>query len=220
MGIRIAIDGPASSGKSTIAKLLAKKMGYIYLDTGAMYRCMTLALLNEQFDLNDELSVTAFVKKQRVDFVQLKDEQRVLLNDVDVTQQIRENHVTENVSLVSSYKGVREELVAQQRTYIKQGGIIMDGRDIGTVVMPDAELKIFMLASAAERARRRYQENIEKGITISLEDLTKQIEERDLLDSTRIESPLKKADDAVEIDTTELTISQVVDKIYALVPSV
>lgn len=220
MGIRIAIDGPASSGKSTIAKLLAKKMGYIYLDTGAMYRCMTLALLNEQFDLNDELSVTTFVKKQRIDFVQLKDEQRVLLNDVDVTQQIRENHVTENVSLVSSYKGVREELVAQQRTYIKQGGIIMDGRDIGTVVMPDAELKIFMLASAAERARRRYQENIEKGITISLEDLTKQIEERDLLDSTRIESPLKKADDAVEIDTTELTISQVVDKIYALVPSV
>lgn len=220
MGIRIAIDGPASSGKSTIAKLLAKKMGYIYLDTGAMYRCMTLALLNEQFDLNDELSVTAFVKKQRIDFVQLNDEQRVLLNDVDVTQQIRENHVTENVSLVSSYKGVREELVAQQRTYIKQGGIIMDGRDIGTVVMPDAELKIFMLASAAERARRRYQENIEKGITISLEDLTKQIEARDLLDSTRIESPLKKADDAVEIDTTELTISQVVDKIYALVPSV
>lgn len=219
MNIRIAIDGPASSGKSTIAKLLAKKLGYIYLDTGAMYRCMTLALLNEQFDLDDEAGVTAFVKKQRIRFVQLQDEQRVLLNEVDVTKDIRENRVNEHVSLVSSYKGVREELVAQQRTYIKLGGIIMDGRDIGTVVMPDAELKIFMLASATERARRRYQENVEKGITLSLEELTKQIEERDLLDSTREESPLKKADDAIEIDTTELSISQVVDTIYALVQS-
>lgn len=220
MNIRIAIDGPASSGKSTIAKILAKKLGYIYLDTGAMYRGMTLALLNEQLDLHDEERVTEFVKRQRIGFEQKLDEQHVLLNDVDVTKEIRENRVNENVSLVSSYKGVREEMVAQQRTYINQGGIIMDGRDIGTVVMPDAELKIFMLASAKERARRRHQENIEKGIPTSLELLTQQIEARDLLDSTRKESPLKKADDAIEIDTTELTISQVVDQIYALVPSV
>lgn len=216
--MRIAIDGPASSGKSTVAKLLAKKLGFVYLDTGAMYRCMTLALLRQNMDLADEESVVDFVKKQSIQFERVGDKQFVYLNGQDVTEDIRQPDVSQNVSLVSSYKDVRADLVERQRQYIQQGGIIMDGRDIGTVVMPEAELKIFMVASAYERAKRRYLEHMERGIaTESIENLQREIEARDLFDSTRSQSPLKKAEDAIELDTTTLTIEEVVNVVFNLV---
>ncbi|MBF0780041.1 MULTISPECIES: (d)CMP kinase [unclassified Granulicatella] len=214
--IRIAIDGPASSGKSTVAKQLAQKLQYVYLDTGAMYRCMTLSLLEHHVDLTDETLVSEWIKKQKIEFITHDNQQSVLLNGENVTLAIREARVSKHVSLISSYKHVREELVRQQRAYIQQGGIIMDGRDIGTVVMPEAELKIFMVASAYERAKRRYQEHVQRGdYTQSVEEIQRQIEKRDYIDSTRLESPLTKANDAIEIDTTELNINQVVEKIMS-----
>lgn len=215
--ICIALDGPAGSGKSTIAKLLAKKLGYIYLDTGAMYRSVTLACLNHQIDLTNEVAVVEFCQQQVVQFEQ--DEQHnqiVLLNQKDVTHEIRQQLVTKNVSLVSSYKAVREHLVSIQQQYINHGGIIMDGRDIGTVVMPNAELKIFMVASPKERAKRRYLDNLSKGIEIPIDILEKEIIDRDTFDSNREHSPLIKANDAIELDTTVMTIDEVVDMIYAL----
>lgn len=216
--LTIAIDGPASSGKSTIAKMLAKKYDLIYLDTGAMYRCVTLFCLLNNIDVNDEASVGDIAKKLNIKFEWIAGQQHVILNDENVTQAIRDNDVTTNVSLVSSYRLVREEMVARQQTFIQDGGIVMDGRDIGTVVMPNADLKIFMIATAKERARRRYLENIAKGIaTTSLEELEQEIIARDLFDSTRIVTPLVKAQDAIELDTTYLSLDEVVCEISKLI---
>lgn len=216
--ICIAIDGPASSGKSTVAKEIAKRLNIIYLDTGAMYRCMTLYCLNNNIDLNNESVVADVIQQQRVTFETNQNEQRVFLNDEDVTDAIRFPNVTANVSLVSSYQGVRKELVKRQQQFIQNGGIVMDGRDIGTVVMPNAPVKIFMVASAYERAKRRFEENHRKGIaTQSIEQLQQDIQARDLFDSTRKVTPLVKATDAIEIDTTHLTIEQVVHEILEIV---
>lgn len=215
--ICIAIDGPAGSGKSTVAKLLATKLNYIYLDTGAMYRCITLACLNERIDLEDEERVTAYCQKQRIDFViQADGKKKILLNHQDVTDRIRLKDVTNHTSLVSSYKGVRQYLVNLQQQYILNGGIIMDGRDIGTVVMPNAELKIFMNASIEERAKRRHLEQLNKGIKSNLDDIKLEIQKRDDFDSTRTNSPLRKAADAIEVNTTNMTIEDVVSAIYTL----
>lgn len=205
--LTIAIDGPASSGKSTIAKLLAKKYDLIYLDTGAMYRCVTLFCLCHHIDINNEALVSEIASKIAITFEWVAEQQHVKLNNEDVTQAIRNNDVTANVSLVSSYRLVREEMVARQQTFIKDGGIVMDGRDIGTVVMPNANLKIFMIASANERARRRHVENIARGIdTSSLEELEQEIMARDLFDSTRAVTPLVKAKDAIELDTDRKSV--------------
>ncbi|MGT2666175.1 (d)CMP kinase [Streptococcus rifensis] len=209
--IKIAIDGPASSGKSTVAKLIAKELGYTYLDTGAMYRCATLMVLENGWQENDLDRILKGLDQYPIHFERGQDEdQRVFLNNVDVTKRIRENDVTNNVSWVSAFPEVRAKLVEQQQQIAAQGGIIMDGRDIGTVVLPDAELKIFLIASVEERAERRYKENLAKGIPTDLEILKKEIAERDYKDSTREASPLKKAEDAIEFDTTGVSISEVV----------
>lgn len=216
--MNIAIDGPASAGKSTIAKKVAEKLGYIYLDTGAMYRTLTYAALSNGSDLHDEDALHTLLQGIRITFSTAENQmQRVFLNEVDVTESIRSEEVTQNVSLVSSFAKVREEMVARQKSIARSGGVVMDGRDIGTVVLPDAEVKIFMTATAEERALRRYKENMAKGMTTSLEELTEDMKRRDYLDSTRTISPLKKADDAIVLDSTHLEIDEVVKRILGII---
>ena len=215
--MQVAIDGPASSGKSTISKLIAKKTGFLYLDTGAMYRATTLAFLRNNISVDDASAIDELLENLVINFKNTEDGQLVFLNGEDVTREIRDLEVTRNVSEVSAIKAVRVKLVQMQREIAENHSIIMDGRDIGTVVLPNAELKIFLVASVKERALRRFRENQEKGIELSLEKLEEEIAHRDFLDSTRKESPLKKADDAIEIDTTSLSIQEVVSKITNLI---
>lgn len=211
--ITIAIDGPASAGKSTVAKKLAAQLSYIYCDTGAMYRALTYAALQKKVSLDSEEALVQLLDQCVITFQYKDGGQRVLLNGQDITEAIRENDVTRNVSLVSSYQAVRAELVRRQQNIAKDGGVVMDGRDIGTVVLPNAELKIFMVASVEERAQRRFKENQEKHIPGTFEQLKKEIEQRDHFDSTREHSPLKQAKDAILLDTTGLAIDQVVAEI-------
>jgi cytidylate kinase len=217
-GLQVAIDGPASAGKSTVAKLVAKKFNYVYCDTGAMYRTVTLAALNKGIDVADHEAVAALAKEITISFKPGEEEQRVFLDGQEVTRDIRLPKVAENVSAVAAIPAVRTEMTNQQRQIAAAGGIVMDGRDIGTTVLPDAPVKIFMVATAHERARRRYVENKAKGIeTVSLEELQKAIELRDKKDSTRKVSPLTQAPDAVRLDTTNLTIDEVVDEISKII---
>lgn len=210
--IQIAIDGPASSGKSTVAKIIAKNFDYTYLDTGAMYRAATYLALKNDLSAEKWSEIVALLDTYPVSFGCGKNgEQLVFVGDVDVTHPIRENEVTNNVSWVSAIPEVREKLVDLQQEIATQGGIVMDGRDIGTVVLPHAELKIFLVASVEERAQRRYQENLEKGIPTDLETLKKEISDRDYKDSHRSVSPLKPADDAIHFDTTGVGIVEVVN---------
>lgn len=210
--IRIAIDGPASSGKSTVAKIIAKDLDYTYLDTGAMYRSATYLALENGIDESRITDLLIQLDQNPISFKKAEDgSQLVFVGDKDVTKVIRENEVTNNVSWVSAILEVREKLVDQQRQIAKNGAIIMDGRDIGTVVLPDAELKIFLIASVEERAERRYKENLEKGIETDFEQLKKEIAERDYKDSHRKVSPLKAAEDAVTFDTTGVSIEGVVE---------
>ena len=209
--IQIAIDGPASSGKSTVAKIIAKDLGYTYLDTGAMYRAATYLALQNGLTEQDSSEIIASLNAYSISFGRSESgEQLVYVGDVDVTHPIREDAVTNNVSWVSAIPEVREKLVELQRQIAQQGGIVMDGRDIGTVVLPQAELKIFLVASVDERAERRYKENLSKGIPADLERLKKEIAERDYKDSHRAVSPLKPADDAIHFDTSGIGIDQVV----------
>lgn len=215
--MQIAIDGPASAGKSTVAKILAKKLGYVYCDTGAMYRALTYMALMNKVSLADEKRLVSLLDEMTISFRQEADGQRVLVNHQDVTDEIREANVSQNVSEVSAHSGVREALVRQQQEIAAQSDIVMDGRDIGTVVLPNAPVKIFLIASVAERAQRRYEENKAKGMTVELEQIKKEIEERDYKDTTRKVSPLVKAEDATELDTTGLSIEQVVEKIEQII---
>lgn len=209
--IKIAIDGPASSGKSTVAKIIAKNLGYTYLDTGAMYRSATYIALTHGYTGKEVALILEELAKKPISFKKAEDgAQLVFLGDEDVTLAIRQNDVTNNVSWVSALPEIREELVQQQRRIAQAGGIIMDGRDIGTVVLPDAELKIFLIASVEERAERRYKENLEKGIESDFETLKEEIAARDYKDSHRKVSPLKAADDALVFDTTGISIEGVV----------
>lgn len=209
--IKIAIDGPASSGKSTVAKIIAKNLGYTYLDTGAMYRSATYIALTHGYTSKEVALILEELAKKPISFKKAKDgAQLVFLGDEDVTLAIRQNDVTNNVSWVSALPEIREELVQQQRRIAQAGGIIMDGRDIGTVVLPDAELKIFLIASVEERAERRYKENLKKGIESDFETLKEEIAARDYKDSHRKVSPLKAADDALMFDTTGISIEGVV----------
>lgn len=213
----IAIDGPASAGKSTIAKKIATRLGLIYLDTGAMYRALTLAALREKIDLESENDLLVVLDAIKIQFDHGTGEQNVYLNGENVTDAIRSVNVTQNVSLVSSHEKVREEMVSRQQTIAKEGGIVMDGRDIGTVVMPHAELKIYLVASAEERALRRYRESVAKGMDVSLEELTEDMKARDYYDMNRTASPLRKAEDAIELDSTKMSIDDVVETILAMV---
>lgn len=215
--ISIAIDGPASAGKSTVAKILAKQLNYIYLDTGAMYRAITLATIQSKINPNDDRQVQQLAEDSLIRFEQTEEGQLVFLNEQDVTEEIRQPEVTNLVSQIAAHEGVRQELVRQQQAFGAEGGIVMDGRDIGTAVLPNAEVKIFLVASVVERAERRYQENINKGIMTDFETLKKEIEERDYKDSARTVSPLVQASDAIKIDTTGLTISEVVKEIQAVI---
>ena len=212
--IQIAIDGPASSGKSTVAKIIAKDFGYTYLDTGAMYRAATYIALKNQISPDEPSQLLELLEQYPISFGRAETgEQLVFVGDVDVTNPIRENEVTNAVSAFAAIPVVREKLVALQQEIARQGGIVMDGRDIGTVVLPQAELKIFLVASVDERAERRYKENLSKGIETDLETLKEEIAARDYKDSHRETSPLKQADDAIYLDTTGLSILEVVEKI-------
>ena len=206
------IDGPAASGKSTVAKEVAKALNYIYIDSGAMYRALTLKALRSNIDVKDEASLVEMTKVSKITL----DGIHIYLDDEDVSEAIRSIDVTNNVSAVSSYEGVREEMVNLQKEYGRKGGIVMDGRDIGTTVFPNAELKIFQIASVEERANRRYKENMRKGIACDLNTLKEEIKVRDFKDSTRSVSPLRKASDAIELDTSNLEPKEVVDKIIEL----
>lgn len=216
--IQVAIDGPASAGKSTVAKRVAKRFNYVYCDTGAMYRAITWLALHDQIAMDDTEAIGRLAQTATIKFAPGNPEQRVFINDHEVTKEIRENDVAQNVSAVAAIPEVRKEMTKQQRKIAEQGGIVMDGRDIGTTVLPNAQLKIFLVASAYERARRRFVENQAKGIqTGSLAELQAAIELRDKKDSTRKVSPLTKAPDAIKLDSTKLTIDEVVDKISDLI---
>ena len=206
--IQIAIDGPASSGKSTVAKIIARNLDLIYLDTGAMYRVATFVAL--QKETNDAKEIIEFIEKNPISFMNGQKGQEVLMGSENVTEVIRTNEVTNTVSKISAMTKIREFIVAEQQRIAKNGGIIMDGRDIGTVVLPKADLKIFLVASVDERAERRYKENLSKGIPTDLERLKIEISERDRKDSTRAISPLKQAEDAILLDSTGKTINEIV----------
>ncbi|WP_413380451.1 (d)CMP kinase [Alkalihalobacillus sp. 1P02AB] len=214
--LAIAIDGPAGAGKSTVAKLVAEKLSFLYIDTGAMYRALTYAALKDNISLSDGKKMRQLLDNLTIKLLNEKAYTKVLLNNEEVTEQIRSNEVNQHVSLAASHQAVRKEMVERQRLLAKEGQVVLDGRDIGTHVLPNAKLKIFLTASVDERAKRRHEEQVQKGIDSDLEQLKKDIARRDEFDSTREVSPLKKAEDAKELDTTSLTIDEVVEAIIDL----
>jgi cytidylate kinase len=214
--ISIAIDGPAAAGKSTVAKQVAEHLSYIYIDTGAMYRAITYKALTKEIDVHNEEQLSAVLAETTIGLQPSSSGQLVYLDGFDVNEEIRSNAVTNNVSFVAKHRLVREEMVRRQQNMANDGGVVMDGRDIGTQVLPHAEVKVFLLASVEERARRRHDENVKRGYESDLEQLIREIEQRDKMDSEREVSPLVKAEDAIEIDTTSLSILQVVDSIMTL----
>ncbi len=209
----IAIDGPAASGKSTAAKAVSKALGFLYVDTGAMYRAFTLYMMENNLDTKNEEDA-----KKLLPSLALKEDRdgRIFLNGRDVTKRVREEDVTALVSYACAHKCVRERLVEIQQEMAKTESVVMDGRDIGTVVLPDATLKVYQVASVASRAERRYKEEIARNRNVSLEEIQKDIERRDYIDSHRENSPLKPADDAILLDTSNLTIQEEIDAIISL----
>ncbi|MFS8523947.1 MAG: (d)CMP kinase [Limnochordales bacterium] len=216
-GLVIAVDGPAGAGKSTVARRVAAALNYLYIDTGAMYRAIALAVLEEGVGPDDGAAVERLARGLDVELVPSAAGNRVLLEGRDVTERIRAPEVSAAVSQVAALPGVRRRMVQLQRRLAAGGGVVMDGRDIGTVVFPDADVKVFLTASAEERARRRWLELRAAGHAPSLDDIRANIESRDRLDSTRDVAPLRKAEDAVEIDTTDKTVDEVVDQVLELV---
>jgi cytidylate kinase len=213
----IAIDGPAGSGKSTTARLLASQLGFVYLDTGAMYRAITWFALRNDLPIDDGSVLSKIAKKSKIAFEMDGDLNRVYLNSVDVTEEIRTPEVTKAVSQVSAHPGVRREMVRRQKQIGRKGNIVAEGRDTTSVVFPDADIKIYLDASLEERARRRLLELSRKGISSTLEEQVKDLKRRDKYDSNREVSPLKKTRDAIVIDTTNLTIEEQVDRIVKLI---
>lgn len=205
----VTVDGPAGSGKSTIAKIIAKKYGFTYLDTGAMYRMIALYALENSIDLQDSKAIETMLKNTKLDIVG----NQFFLNGKDVSDEIRTPRVSAIVSPVSAIKEVRVKLVDLQREISKGKSVILDGRDIGTVVFPSGDVKIYLVASPEERAKRRLKEYEEKGVEADYESVLTSIKERDFIDSTRKESPLKKAEDAHEIDSSTMSIDEVVEVI-------
>lgn len=219
--ITIAIDGFSSTGKSTVAKQLAKALGYVYVDTGAMYRAVALYAMQNQLISNDHFDVEKLVSvlnKIKISFKynDILGFAEVYLNGKNVEKEVRTLEVSQRVSQVAEISAVRKMLVQQQKQMGQEKGVVMDGRDIGTVVFPDAELKLFMTASTETRAERRYKELIEKNENVSYEDVLHNVESRDLIDSTREDSPLVKADDAIEIDNSNLSLDAQFEKLLVL----
>lgn len=215
-GLKIAIDGPAAAGKSTIAKMTAEKLMYTYIDTGAMYRALTYKALQRSIDISNGKALGELLADTDILLVPREGGQAVLLDGQDVSEAIRSSVVTGAVSEVAAHHEVRTLMVEKQRALGEEAGVVMDGRDIGTHVLPNAELKIFMTASVKERALRRYAENKSRGIETSLEVLEKEIKNRDEADSNREVSPLKQAADAILLDTTSMTIEEVAAEISRL----
>ena len=213
----IAIDGPAGAGKSTIAKMAAKKLDFIYVDTGAMYRAMALYFLRREIDAKDEKKIAEACEHINVTIAYQEGEQQVLLNGENVNAFSRTEEVSMMTSNTSKYPAVREKLLYLQRELAAANNVIMDGRDIGTCVLPDAELKIYLTASASERAKRRYLEQKERGVESDLAQIERDIIARDEQDMNREIAPLKQAEDAIYLDTSDMTIEEVVTKIVSLV---
>ena len=216
MSKQIAIDGPAGAGKSTIAKRLAKELSFVYVDTGAMYRSIGLYMIKNGIDIRDREAVEAASEKADVSLKYIDGTQHVILNGEDVSDQIRTEEVSKAASVVSAYPEVRKNLTALQKKLASTENVVMDGRDIGTCVLPDADLKIYLTASAEVRGKRRFKELTAKGEKADLTEIVEDIKKRDEADMTREISPLKKADDAVLVDSSEMTIDQVVTQIKGL----
>lgn len=212
--IAIAIDGPAAAGKSTVAKIVANRLGFIYLDTGAMYRAFTWFVLHKGLDPQSEEQSCSLIPEVDID---LAEDGGVFVCGHDVTRAIREPAVSANVSYIASYKAIRLALIDLQRELGKKGNVVMDGRDIGSYVLPNADVKIFQIASVETRARRRYLENVEKGISTSYEEVVADVKKRDYIDSHRDFDPLVQAEDAIPLDTSEMDIEEVVDAILRIV---
>lgn len=214
--IQIAIDGPAAAGKSTIAKLAAEELGYTYIDTGAMYRAITYKALEQNIDLENEAALTSLLLETQILLKPSTDGQLVFLDGKDVSDAIRSNKVTSSVSEVAAHASLRKEMVKRQLQMAQSGGVVMDGRDIGTHVLVNAELKVFMSASVEERASRRQLDNERRGIESDVDQLKKEIADRDKMDSERKASPLVQAKDAIYLDTTDLSIQEASQHIIQL----
>lgn len=214
MCISVAIDGPAAAGKSTVAKLVAKKLGFVYIDTGAMYRAFTWYCINRGLDCQKESQCVAVIDEVNIE---LLPDNRVLCNSIDVTLEIRKPYVSSNVSYIASYKDIRLALVKLQRKMAASKNVIMDGRDIGTYVLPEADVKIYQIASVETRAIRRYDENISKGIPCTLEDIEEDVRKRDYIDSHREFAPLKPASDSILLDTSFMSIDEVVNAVIDII---
>ena len=212
--INIAIDGPSAAGKSTIADVLAERLTYTHLDTGAMYRAVALKAMREQIALDDEEKIVAMIEGMKLE---MPVDGRVILEGEDVSEAIRTNEISMGASDVSKLEGCRKALVKMQQEICKEGGYILDGRDIGTVVLKDAPVKIYMVASAEARAQRRVLQNLEKGLEADYETILEDIRKRDYQDMHREHSPLTKAEDAIEIDTSDMTIEEVADAVMKIV---
>ena len=210
----VAIDGPAAAGKSTVSKAVAKKLGFTYIDTGAMYRAFTNYVLKKGVDPKNEEACVKLIPEVSI---KLYPDGKVICSGEDVTKVIREPLVSGNVSYIASYKDIRLALVKQQRLMAEETSVLMDGRDIGTYVLPNADVKIFMIASVSERAKRRYKENMEKGIACTFDDIVQDIEKRDRIDSSRAFAPLKAADDAIKLDTSSLNIEEAIDAVLKII---
>lgn len=213
----IAIDGPAASGKSTTAKIVAEKLGFTYLDTGAMYRCVTLAMINAGIHVSNTEQINDLLENINIDLRDKNGKPQIMMNNLDVSDDIRSGKVTENVSAVSALKNVREAMVKMQRNISSKTDCVMEGRDIGTVVFPNAEYKFYLSADSAVRAERRQRDLLALGEEKSIQELKEDIIRRDEYDSSREISPLKKAEDAIDINTTNLTIDGQVSKIIEIV---
>lgn len=214
--MNIAIDGPAGAGKSTVAQLVAKQLGYTYIDTGAMYRALTWLALEQRVSPEDEQALLALLDAHPISLKQSANGQRVFVGEREATDEIRRPEVTQHVSTTAKHANVRDRMTRLQRRLAEGEHVVMDGRDIGTRVLPDAGLKIFLTASIDERAKRRYKELVDKGYQPDLKALKEEIAQRDKRDAERATSPLKKADDAIEIDTSGLSIEQTVHQIIEI----
>ncbi len=217
MKMNVAIDGPAGAGKSTIAKKIAADIGFVYVDTGAIYRTLALACIKEGINSSEEEKINEICRKTNVEIKYEDGEQKMFLNGEEVNHLIRTEEVSRMTSSISVYKGVRDELLDLQREIAKKENVIMDGRDIGSFVLPDAQVKIYLTASVKTRAKRRYLEQTEKGIECTLEEIEKDIEERDFRDMNRDIAPLTETEDSIRVDSSDMTIEQVVETIEKII---